>query len=495
MVAACGGGGEDGAVSDTTPPTVSATAPATSATGVALNSSVSATFSEPMTNSTLTTASFLLATTAGGAAVTGTVGVSGNTATFTPSAPLAGNTQYTATITTAAKDAAGNALAANYSWSFTTGTAPDTTPPTVSSTSPVNNATGVATTSSVSATFSEPMTNSTLTTASFLLATTAGGTAVTGTVGVSGNTATFTPSAPLAGDTQYTATITTAAKDAAGNALAANYSWSFTTVMSKSGLDFPSNLGSPDNSTSVRFRFTGAALIPIYGTSGNGVTYLWKYRPRQQTGYYTCFFWGNDDGIGNTATFEWDGGQPDTYYGAHPFPADRTGFDTDHEWEIAVENADFTDTEPVVKDVWYSQAFRSWGANGAVKNHEYYWNLPNTTTALVTHATASTWGNQTPPSPALTWGDAPWNPSQERSNGVLRGWQIYNALLNTTQINALGACETDACVLSTASSLGVLSSLWYLNMNPADASDISDKSGNGHHPAWWNSNRPLHWTQ
>lgn len=52
--------------------------------------------------------------------VSGTVSVSGNTATFTPTASLVGNTQYTATVTSAAKDAAGNALAANYTWSFTT---------------------------------------------------------------------------------------------------------------------------------------------------------------------------------------------------------------------------------------------------------------------------------------------------------------------------------------------------------------------------------------
>jgi len=46
--------------------------------------------------------------------------MSGRTATFSPIAALAGNTQYTATITTTAKDAAGNALTANYTWSFTT---------------------------------------------------------------------------------------------------------------------------------------------------------------------------------------------------------------------------------------------------------------------------------------------------------------------------------------------------------------------------------------
>jgi hypothetical protein len=73
-----------------------------------------------MTNSTLSTASFTLRPTAGSTTVTGTVNVSGATATFTPTASLAGSTQYTATITTAAKDAAGNALATNFTWSFTT---------------------------------------------------------------------------------------------------------------------------------------------------------------------------------------------------------------------------------------------------------------------------------------------------------------------------------------------------------------------------------------
>src|SRR5258705_10414770 len=94
-----------------------------------------------MTNSTLSTASFTLRPTAGGAAVTGTVNVSSDTAMFVPSSNLAASTQYTATITTAAKDAAGNALAANYTWQFTTGAAPDTTPPTRNNIAPAKGAT------------------------------------------------------------------------------------------------------------------------------------------------------------------------------------------------------------------------------------------------------------------------------------------------------------------------------------------------------------------
>lgn len=45
----------------------------------------------------------------------------------------------------------------------------------------------------------------------------------------SGRTATFTPLADLDYDTAYTATITTGVKDLAGNAIEADYVWSFTT--------------------------------------------------------------------------------------------------------------------------------------------------------------------------------------------------------------------------------------------------------------------------
>lgn len=106
-----------GAAPDVTPPTVSTVSPAKDATDVALSSAISATFSEPMLASSIDTTTFVV----GG--VTGTVTYSGNTATFTPAANLSPNTTYSAMITTGAKDAAGNALAAAYTWNFVTGTA------------------------------------------------------------------------------------------------------------------------------------------------------------------------------------------------------------------------------------------------------------------------------------------------------------------------------------------------------------------------------------
>ena len=70
------------------------------------------------------------------------VSASGSTATLQPSAALAAGTTYTATLlsgSSGVKDLAGNALASNFTWSFTT-TAPDTTPPTVSAVTPANGA-------------------------------------------------------------------------------------------------------------------------------------------------------------------------------------------------------------------------------------------------------------------------------------------------------------------------------------------------------------------
>src|ERR1041384_3735895 len=95
-----------------------------------------------MNPATISTASFTLQQ--GTTPVAGTVSYTGVTATFNPTSNLTPGTTYTATITTGAKDLAGNALASTFVWSFTTGATSDTTAPTVSSTVPANGTTGVA---------------------------------------------------------------------------------------------------------------------------------------------------------------------------------------------------------------------------------------------------------------------------------------------------------------------------------------------------------------
>ena len=215
-----------GAAPDITAPTVSSTVPANSATGVAISMKPTAVFSEAMDPLTITNVTFTMAG-PGTTPVAGTVSYVGTTATFSPLSTLAANTLFTATISTGATDLANNAKASAKAWSFTTGAAPDTTAPTVSSTVPANSATGVAISMKPTAVFSEAIDPLTMTNISFSMMN--GATPVAGTVSYVGTTATFSPLSTLAANTLFTVTISTGVTDLANNALASAKVWSFTT--------------------------------------------------------------------------------------------------------------------------------------------------------------------------------------------------------------------------------------------------------------------------
>jgi hypothetical protein len=212
-------------IKDLTRPTVTSTVSVSSATNVSISSVSTAKFSEAMDPLSITSATFTLKQ--GTTSVSGLVTYSDSVATFTPAAVLLVNSVYTATISNLVKDIAGNTMAINYVWSFTTTPALDITKPTVVSSLPVNNATGVTFNTKPVATFSEALDPLTVTALTFTLK--QGTTAVSGAVTYTGSVATFTPAANFAASTVYTATVTTGAKDLAGNALASNYEWSFTT--------------------------------------------------------------------------------------------------------------------------------------------------------------------------------------------------------------------------------------------------------------------------
>src|SRR5659263_442562 len=246
-----------GLTADTTRPTVTLTVPAAGATGVAPNTKITATFSKDMDPATITGTSFTLVNaTLGGTAVVGNVSYAGvaRTATFTPTTPatLPTNTTFTATVTTVAADLTGNTLAVNKVWSFTTSATLDTTPPTVTLVNPANLATLVCINKTINATFSEPMDLATVTTSgNFTLAPTATlGTLVNGVVTYDAltNIASFNPVADLTATTNYTATIKGGAsgvKDLAGNALAVDKVWTFTT--GTTACQTPVPLGSSTN--------------------------------------------------------------------------------------------------------------------------------------------------------------------------------------------------------------------------------------------------------
>jgi hypothetical protein len=108
-----------GSSADTTAPQVRSTTPADNAVEIATNAAVNITFSEAMDPTTLTIASLTLTGPSGN--VPGTVTSSGVTAIFTPSVVLLPSSVYTVVVTTAAKDLAGNSLATEHQFTFTTG--------------------------------------------------------------------------------------------------------------------------------------------------------------------------------------------------------------------------------------------------------------------------------------------------------------------------------------------------------------------------------------
>ena len=233
-----------GVAADASAPAVSSVDPSNAATGVAPNRNIAATFSEAMDVSTVTTTTMTLKQ--GLTPVAGIVTYVGRTAIFNPDSNLAANTVYTATVSTGTKDLAGNALASDFVWSFTTGAAADSTPPTVTSTIPADAAIGVAVNANISATFNEAIDPLTVTGSSMTLK--QGGILVAGAVTTPSTTsAIFNPDNNLAANTTYTATITTSVKDLAGNALALAKTWSFTTLAAAALGPLPVNLGTAGN--------------------------------------------------------------------------------------------------------------------------------------------------------------------------------------------------------------------------------------------------------
>lgn len=225
---------------DTTAPTLSSSTPADNATSIATNTNILLVFSEAIeagagtitikrTSDDATIETFTPATTAGSAG--GTVTVGSFSVTLDPFAALANSTEYYVLVDgTAIKDLAGNhyaGISSTTALSFTTAAAADATAPTLSSSTPADDATGVAYDSDVTLTFSEDVlagsdsitlkkTSDNSTVESFNVVTGAG--TAGGTVGISGDTVTINPGADFGiGVGYYINVPSTAIKDAAGN--------------------------------------------------------------------------------------------------------------------------------------------------------------------------------------------------------------------------------------------------------------------------------------
>ncbi|PUE33915.1 Ig-like domain-containing protein [Limnohabitans sp. Jir72] len=260
---------DTGSSTDGLAPTVISQTPAQDAVA-AVNTLMTATFSEDMAPATINATSFTLKTTVGDTPVVGSVSyaVGARTATFTPTAPapLPSNTAFTATISTVATDLAGNPLTVDKVWTFTTADVIDTTAPTVTLTNPVDAGIAVCLNKTVNTTFSEPMDPLTLTTTTLTLAPSASlNLPVVAVITYDAGTqvASINPSANLSPSTAYTATVLSGSggvKDLASNALVANKVWQFTTGTSE--CQTPVVLASSSN-----FAILGSAAINNIPTS------------------------------------------------------------------------------------------------------------------------------------------------------------------------------------------------------------------------------------
>ncbi|MCK5017595.1 MAG: Ig-like domain-containing protein, partial [Candidatus Peribacteraceae bacterium] len=210
--------------------------------GITLSSNISISFNELMNTTSVESAFNITPYATGSFAWDGTQNL-----TFTPSSPLAYETEYTITINSSvAKCTNANLLDGNengtadgspiddYTWSFTTELAPDTTPPAIETASPTG--TNVPITAPITITFNETINQSSIEGAFSMSPT------VTGSFSWDGNDFTFTPFSNLTHNASYTVSINgDLAQDLAGNTLDGNnngiaegsptddYSWSFTT--------------------------------------------------------------------------------------------------------------------------------------------------------------------------------------------------------------------------------------------------------------------------
>jgi hypothetical protein len=241
-------------------PTVQSTNPANGATSVLATANILVTFDQGMTSGTINSTNLVLRNQAGttqAAAVT--YDAATRTATINPTADMANSNTHSVTVTTGVQNADGLAMAAQYVFSFTTVAA--TPAPQVTLVAPLAGSIDRAVTVNAKATFDIALDAATVTTSTVKLRNSAG-VEVAGVVTYdSANLQTiFDPNTDLASGTTFTCTLSggsSGIKSSGGVPLAADYSWSFTTVGS-SGL--------------IISGYAGIAATPVVGGTG-GVTY------------------------------------------------------------------------------------------------------------------------------------------------------------------------------------------------------------------------------
>ena len=206
-----------GTASDAQAPTVSGISPPNQLTGVPINTQILIQFNEPVDG--LTLGQVVLTSSAGPINTVATLVNGHSTLILNPVLPLNANTQYTINIA-GVQDLSGNVMTAPVSSTFTTGPSADLTRATITTTSPLNGATGVPVNSVMGVQFSKRIDVLTAVPANFQI-TPLNGSTISGTVVTSadGLSATFTPSAPLVPGTLYFFNVSGGITDLTGQAI------------------------------------------------------------------------------------------------------------------------------------------------------------------------------------------------------------------------------------------------------------------------------------
>lgn len=266
-----------------------------------------------------------------------------------------------------------------------------------------------------------------------------------------------------------------------------------------SGLNWDKANGATNSN--VWMYWSGANILPrtIH-------TAIWRYNPRQQTGYYTVAWHASTNPFWGASTYE---------FGTHPWPAadctvdgngqgqtGTTGSGTAHCWELAGLGAsDFLSTPGggpgmvVDKDLWKIQArqvkLASSGPCNGQYEHRVYPDLGGSPSLYIRQCVASIDSPST--AGQFLFGASPWtasgNNNTETLSGYLRGIQLYADWLDpSTDLLTEAANHTN----NTPQTAAGIASVWYMNQNPIP-SDVTDKSGAGHSPSWTGAQRPAQW--
>jgi len=252
------------------------------------------------------------------------------------------------------------------------------------------------------------------------------------------------------------------------------------------GLIFPSNGVAGSN---IGIDFTSTAMVPRFSH-----TVIWKANYVQQSGYYAWAWHCLSNNSWGTGSSRWE-------FGTHPYPADGShdgsGYSTGgtgssgtvHYHEIANGSDKISDGGSglvVVKGSWLSQA-RTCEQVSTNYVHKYYPDIDGNPSFVITW-TEPVASVAADPGVKFRFGCSPWTASggtnDETPSGTFRHLLQYDRALSLAEIQTKIALTSDDTTDAD---------IWYSNINPTPT-DVSDKSGQGHNPAWANANRPTLYT-